>query len=86
MFDALTAAAREIPTVQRFRVGTRVTHGAAYEKLMPHDFPFAAIIQFDDLAGLQTYLRHPAHERLAELFYALQDAALVYDYTINVVE
>ena len=86
MFDALSAAAREIPTVQRFQVGARVTHGAAYEKQMPHDFPFAAIIQFDDLAGLQAYLRHRVHERLAGLFYALQEAALVYDYTVNAVE
>jgi hypothetical protein len=80
MFAALNAAAGEIPTVRRFHVGARVTHGAAYEKLMPHDFPFAAIVEFDDLAGLQAYLRHPAHERLGELFYKLQDAALAYDY------
>lgn len=86
MFDALSAAAREIPTVQRFQVGARVTHGAAYEKLLPHDFPFAAIIQFEDLAGLQAYLGHRVHERLAELFYALQESALVYDYRVNAVE
>ena len=83
MFAALNAAAREIPTVRRFQVGTRVTHGAAYEKMMPHDFPFAAIVEFDDLAGLQAYLRHPAHERLGELFYQLQDAALAYDYEVK---
>lgn len=83
MFAALNAAAGDIPTVRRFHVGARVTHGAAYERLMPHDFPFAAIIEFDDLAGLQAYLRHPAHERLGELFYALQDAALAYDYEVK---
>ena len=83
MFAALKAAATEIPTVRRFRVGARVTHGAAYEKLMRHEFAFAAIIEFDDLAGLQVYLQHPAHERLSGLFYALQDAALAYDYEVN---
>jgi hypothetical protein len=80
MFAALNAAAREIPTVRGFQVGARISHGAAYEKLMPHDFPFAAIVEFDDLAGLQAYLRHPAHERLGDLFYRLQEAALAYDY------
>ena len=80
MFAALNAAATEIPTLRRFHVGERITHGAAYEKMMPQDFPFAAIIEFDDREGLQTYLRHGAHERLGELFYKLQEAALAYDY------
>ena len=83
MFAALDAAAKDIPTVRRFQVGARVTHGAAYETLMAHDFPLAAIIEFDDLAGLQAYLRHPQHERLGELFYALQEAALAYDYEVR---
>jgi hypothetical protein len=83
MLSALHNAASEIPTVRRLQVGARVTHGAAYEKLMLHDFPFAAIIEFDDLAGLQAYLQHPAHERLADLFYELQEAALAYDYEIK---
>jgi hypothetical protein len=85
MFEALNAAAGEIPTVRRFHIGARVTHGAAYEKMMPQDFPFAAVIEFDDLAGLQAYLRHPAHERLGELFYQLQEAALAYDYEVKAV-
>jgi hypothetical protein len=83
MFGALTAAAKTIPTVRRFHVGARVTHGAAYERLMAQDFPFAAIVEFDDLAGLQAYLRHPQHKRLGELFYALQEAALAYDYEVR---
>jgi hypothetical protein len=80
MFAALNEAARDIPTVRRFRIGSRVTHGAAYETVMTEDFPFAAIIEFDDLAGLQAYLRHPKHEALGRLFYQLQAAALAYDY------
>ena len=80
MFAALHAAATRIPAVRRFYVGARVTHGAAYEPLMTADFPFAAIIEFDDLAGLQSYLEHPDHKKLGELFYRLQDSALVHDY------
>lgn len=83
MFAALHAAARDIPTVRRFQIGARICHGAAYEKLMPQDFPFAAFIEFDDLAGLQAYLQHPRHQRLGDLFYALQEAALAYDYDLR---
>jgi hypothetical protein len=83
MFAALDAAATHIPGVRRFQVGARVTHGAAYEALMPLDFPFAAVVEFDDLAGLQAYLTHPEHARLGELFYRLQDAALSYDYEVR---
>lgn len=83
MFAALSAAAAGIPSVRRFQVGPRVRHGAAYEALMTEDFPFAAVIEFDDLAGLQAYLRHPQHERLGDLFYRLQEAALAYDYDLR---
>jgi hypothetical protein len=83
MFDALHAAATGIPSVRRFHIGTRATHGAAYERLMREDFPFAAIVEFDDLAGLQAYLRHPQHEQLGTLFYQLQESALAYDYEIS---
>ena len=48
--------------------------------MMLEDYPFAAVVEFDDLAGLEAYLNHPQHERLGELFYQLLEAALVYDY------
>lgn len=80
MFDALAVAAKEIPSVRRFQIGSRVTHGAAYEPSMTQDFPFAAVIEFEDLAGLRAYLQHPKHEALGALFYRLLDLGLVYDY------
>jgi hypothetical protein len=81
--DALAAARRDIPSIRRFRVGRRRTHGASYEQLMPHDFPFAAIIEFDDMAGLSAYLQHPTHEAVGRMFGATLDAALVYDYEMS---
>jgi hypothetical protein len=83
MFAALHTAATDIPSVRRFHVGARVTHGAVYEAFMSQDFPFAAIVEFDDLAGLQAYLRHPQHEAVGRLFYRLQDVALAYDYEVK---
>lgn len=86
MFDALRSAAAGIPSVRRFYVGTRQTHGAAYERLATQSFPFAAIVEFDDLAGLQAYLRHPQHETLGALFYRLQEEALAYDYEMEAIK
>jgi len=83
MFAALAVAATEIPSVRRFHLGNRVTHGAAYERTMPQDFPFVAIVEFDDVAGLQAYLTHPKHAKLGELFHQLQEATLVYDYAME---
>jgi Stress responsive A/B Barrel Domain len=76
----LTRATREIPSIRRARIGTRVVLGRAYEQLMTTDYSFAAILEFDDRSGLQTYLDHPAHEQLAQRFYASVDAALTYDF------
>ena len=83
MFDALEAAATGIPSVRRFQIGTRVTHGRSYEQMMTADYPYAAVIEFDDLAGLQSYLQDATHEKLGELFYRLLEAGLVYDYEMG---
>lgn len=83
MFDALHAAATEIPSVRRFYVGARVTHDRPYEQMMTEDYPYAAVVEFDDLAGLQAYLDHPQHEKLGVLFYELLDSGLVYDYEMD---
>ena len=83
MMDALTSAARQIPSVRRFHIGTRVKHGPQYELLMRDDFPYAAVIEFDDLAGLQAYLSHGEHQALGSLFYELLEAGLVYDYEMT---
>ncbi len=80
---ALERAAREIPSVRRVRVGKRILHGASYERRMPVDFPFAAIFEFDDVAGLQAYLAHPAHEDLGARFYDSLSAALACDYEMD---
>jgi hypothetical protein len=80
--QALTTALRAIPSIRRARVGSRVRHGAAYESAMPTDFSFIGVLEFDDLAGLQAYLRHPAHAELGTLFYTANAAALAYDYDL----
>jgi hypothetical protein len=80
---ALTTAIGAIPSIRRARVGTRVRHGAAYEAVMPIDFAFIGLFEFDDVAGLKAYLDHPAHAELGHLFYTSNTAALAYDYDLT---
>jgi hypothetical protein len=80
--DAFDRAMREIPTVRGVRIGRRIMHGAAYEPSAP-TMDYVAIIDFDDLAGLQTYLRHPAHEELGRLFGQSLSGSLVYDFELG---
>lgn len=65
------------------RVGARVTHGRSYENLMRTHFSHAAILEFDDLAGLRAYLEHPAHEALGALFFEAFEEALMYDFDLQ---
>ena len=81
---AFERALREIPSIRRAHIGRRVTHGRAYEQLMTVDYAYAAILEFDDVAGLQTYLTHPAHDTLGALFFEAFDVALMYDYDMTV--
>ncbi|SRR5258708_32132598 len=83
---AFERAVREIPTVRDVRIGRRVFHGAGYEATAPDTADYLAIIDFDDVAGLDTYLRHPAHEELGARFGESLSAALVYDFEVGGIE
>jgi hypothetical protein len=82
---AFERALRQIPTVRGVRIGKRITHGAGYEPSAP-DLDYLATIDFDDLDGLQTYLRHPAHADLGARFGDALSGALVYDFEVGGVE
>jgi hypothetical protein len=83
LIDALSAALREIPSIRRAHVGPRVIHGRPYEQLMDVDYSFAAILEFENVAGVKAYLDHPAHERLATRFFACFERALMYDFELQ---
>jgi hypothetical protein len=87
LLDELRRAAAAIPSVRRFRVGERVMHGLpGYEQSMHDDYAFAAIIEFDDRAGLIEYLHHPAHQAISAHFTISAQRALAYDYEVADVE
>ena len=83
LVSAFERAIQEIPTVRTVRVGRRVTHGAGYEQQAPDIIDFLIEIEFDDLAGLQTYLQHPAHADLGERFNQALSSGLVYDFELG---
>jgi hypothetical protein len=86
LVDVLRDAIRSIPSIRSARVGRRVKHGRPYEQAMRVDYEYAALLEFDDLAGLKTYLEHPAHQALATRFFSAVDESLVYDYELAGVE
>ena len=81
--DAFRDALREIPSIRRVRIGRRVTHGRPYESLMRVDYQYAAILEFDDVAGLKAYLEHPVHDALGARFFATFEEALMYDFELK---
>lgn len=79
---AFNAALTGIPTIRQARVGRRLLVGRPYESLMRTDYTHAAIIEFDDRAGLIAYLNHPDHEQLANRFFSAFEEALMYDFEL----
>jgi hypothetical protein len=81
--QAFADAVHDIGSIKQARIGRRRTHGRAYEQLMKEDYTHAAILEFNDLAGLTAYLEHPAHAELAALFFECFERALIYDYDMH---
>ena len=83
VIEDLRTAAASIPALRRCRIGRRLRHGApGYEAAMQVDYQYAAIMEFDDRAGLEAYLRHPAHHAAGRHFSTSAAHALAYDYEV----
>jgi hypothetical protein len=83
LVEAFESALQRIPSIRRFHVGRRVTHGAGYEGLMPVSLDYAAVLEFDDLAGLEAYLEHPAHQALGSRFMSSLESSAIFDYQMQ---
>ena len=84
VIDDLRRAADSIPSVRRCRIGRRIRHGApGYEAAMTVNYQYAVIIEFDDRAGLEAYLRHPAHHAAGRHFTRSAANAVAYDYEMD---
>jgi Stress responsive A/B Barrel Domain len=83
VLDGLAAAAIDIPSIRRLRIGRRVRHGRpGYEQLMQEDFEYTVIFEFDSMEDLTAYLEHPHHAAIGEHFTESAAAALAYDYEV----
>jgi hypothetical protein len=80
---AFELAARTIPTVRSVTIGKQVMDGPTYAQVSNHDADFIAILKFDDLPGLLTYLQHPAHEELRQRFRNVLRSTQVYDFDVG---
>ena len=83
LVQSFNRAIQEIPSVKRARIGQRVVTGRPYEKLMKQHYDYSAILEFDNRAGFEAYLKHPVHAELSERFFSAFQTALMYDYEIK---
>ena len=83
LIEAWSAALHDIPTIRRARVGRRVLIGRSYESFTRLDFPYAAVLEFDDIDALRAYLDHPAHETMATRLFAAIADTLIYDFEMS---
>ena len=84
LLEGLQATVRAIPSIRQARIGPRVTHGRpGYEQKMRADLPFAAVLEFDDMEGLQAFLDHSSHVHQAARFMGALEEAFIYDYVLD---
>jgi len=83
LIDTWGTALNDMPMIRRARVGRRLTIGRSYESLTRIDFPFAAVLEFDNVHALRAYLDHPAHEAFATRLFAAIADTLIYDFEVT---
>lgn len=81
--ESFAEAVRAIPSVRSAQIGRRVRHGAGYEAIPQPDLQYAALITFDDQAGLEAYLQHPAHAEPGRRFFEVMEEGVVFDYEVR---
>jgi hypothetical protein len=80
LVSALEVASREIPSIRQVRVGRAVDFGFGYENWPKDQEVFnIAVFEFNDRAGLETYLTHETHRRLAALFWKTCENPIIFD-------
>ena len=80
LLDALGVACREISGVQRAQVGKTVRLGVGYENVIGGStYSYVAVMEFDDKSNLLSYLNHPLHEKLGQLFWKVCESTMIAD-------
>ncbi len=77
---AIEQASREIPAVRQVRAGKARDFGFSYStRSLDIKMDYVAIFEFNDLDGLQSYLLHDEHVKLAELFWGACEETMIVD-------
>ena len=76
--DAFKALPGKIDTIKGFEMGTNVSP-EGHDKGFTHGF----LVTFDDKAGLEKYLPHPAHKEFGGSLKGILKDVLVFDYVTN---
>lgn len=77
---AFERASREIPGVVRASVGRDAKLAIDYAgEFSAARYPYSAVIEFADRAGLLTYLTHPLHLALGKLFWQTCESTIILD-------
>ena len=72
---------RSVTHIKRAAVGRRAEVDPGYPRTFgDKTYQFAAILEFDDEAGLIAYLRHPRHEELGRLFWECCESTIVSEH------
>jgi hypothetical protein len=80
LINALERAGREIPSIRQVRVGRAIDFGFGYEHWLKDQKSLnVAIFEFEDRGGLESYLAHDAHKKLAALFWKTCDQPIIFD-------
>lgn len=76
----LRVCARDIPSVKRAIVGP-ISQNNTVDRLLIGDktYSFAAVFEFEDRGGLESYFTHESHRQLAALFWELCQATTFVD-------
>lgn len=82
LVEALDHALNKITLIKRARVGRRVVLGRLYDNQNTQQFPYAAILEFENDHDLVEYLNHPTHTALGKQFYSASEAALAFDFEL----
>jgi hypothetical protein len=78
--DLMRVTLQEIETVRRSFVGIRRKVGATYEtKIGDYTYSYASVVEFDDEAALRSYLDHPLHVKVGQLFWQYCERTVILD-------
>jgi len=74
----LHATMRSIGTVRRAMVGRRIDVNSGEDRSFGDStYEYSAVVEFDDQAGLVSYLNEPAHRELGRLFWLYCERTVV---------